>query len=353
MVQINFALKEVNCKIVFYGPGTSGKATNLEIVHEKAPQANKGELTSISTDGDRTLSFDFMPLDLGTIAGMRTKLQLYTVPGEVYYNSTRKLVLQGVDGVIFVADSDPAKLDENMESYENLLENLIEYGKDPAELPHVIQYNKRDLPNAMPVAELDKAINKYGVPTFEATAHTGAGVFPTLKTLAGMVLESIDRMDQRRRPASPAPQSPAMTARHPELTTAPETMLATAQACATAVPLPPTTEADRGEPLAEQPGRAETRLRDDTGPRQPLPGQRPEAMRAPRRQRSGSRAHGSQEAHPTGRPSVARRPVIRRRPAVGPQSHHSSGMTLMVVTAVAFAVALAGMVYFVMKNPGS
>ena len=152
MVQINFALKEVNCKVVFYGPGMSGKTTNLEIVHQKAPEENKGELTSISTDGDRTLFFDFMPLDLGNVAGMRTKFQLYTVPGQVYYNSTRKLVLQGVDGVIFVADSDPDKMDENIESYSNLIENLAEYGKDIRELPHVIQYNKRDLPNAMPTA---------------------------------------------------------------------------------------------------------------------------------------------------------------------------------------------------------
>ncbi|MHC4852967.1 MAG: GTP-binding protein, partial [Planctomycetota bacterium] len=151
MVQINFALKEVNCKIVYYGPGMSGKTTNLEIVHQKAPENNKGDLTSISTDGDRTLFFDFMPLDLGTVAGMRTKFQLYTVPGQVYYNSTRKLVLQGCDGVIFIADSDPEKMAENIESYDNLIENLQEYGKDIRELPHVLQYNKRDLPNALPV----------------------------------------------------------------------------------------------------------------------------------------------------------------------------------------------------------
>ena len=198
MVQINFALKEVNCKIVYYGPGMSGKTTNLEIVHQKAPENNKGDLTSISTDGDRTLFFDFMPLDLGTVAGMRTKFQLYTVPGQVYYNSTRKLVLQGCDGVIFVADSDPDKMAENIESYDNLIENLQEYGKDIRELPHVLQYNKRDLPNAMPVDEIDKQLNRFGVPSFEAVANTGEGVFPTLKTLAGMVLESIDRMDHRR-----------------------------------------------------------------------------------------------------------------------------------------------------------
>jgi signal recognition particle receptor subunit beta len=208
MVQINFALKEVNCKVVFYGPGMSGKTTNLEIVHQKAPEENKGELTSISTDGDRTLFFDFMPLDLGNVAGMRTKFQLYTVPGQVYYNSTRKLVLQGVDGVIFVADSDPDKMEENIESYSNLIENLAEYGKDIRELPHVIQYNKRDLPNAMPVAEMDERMNRFGVPTFEAVAYTGEGVFPTLKTLAAMVLESIEKIDGRnpRKPATkPAP----------------------------------------------------------------------------------------------------------------------------------------------------
>ena len=163
MVQINFALKEVNCKVVFYGPGMSGKTTNLEIVHQKAPEENKGELTSISTDGDRTLFFDFMPLDLGNVAGMRTKFQLYTVPGQVYYNSTRKLVLQGVDGVIFVADSDPEKMDENVESYANLIENLAEYGKDVRELPHVIQYNKRDVPGALPVEEIDQLLNEMQV----------------------------------------------------------------------------------------------------------------------------------------------------------------------------------------------
>jgi signal recognition particle receptor subunit beta len=351
MVQINFALKEVNCKIVFYGPGMSGKTTNLEIVHEKAPAANKGELTSISTDGDRTLFFDFMPLDLGTIAGMRTKFQLYTVPGQVYYNATRKLVLQGVDGVIFVADSDPAKLDENLESYGNLLENLIEYGKDPAELPHVIQYNKRDLPNAMSVEDLDKAINKYGVPTFEASARTGEGVFPTLKTLAGMVLESIDRMDQRRRPVR-EPSSAAVA--HPELATVPEAMVAVAhQTCATGAPQPTPTAPDRSNTPTEQLGGSDTSLRRDTGPRLPSSGQRPAAIQTPRRGRSGGRPQNPQATHTARRPSVARRPMARRRASVGPQSHHDSGMTLMVFTAVAFAVALAGVVYFVMKNPGS
>ena len=220
MVQINFALKEVNCKVVFYGPGMSGKTTNLEIVHQKAPEENKGELTSISTDGDRTLFFDFMPLDLGNVAGMRTKFQLYTVPGQVYYNSTRKLVLQGVDGIIFVADSDPDKMDENVASYSNLIENLAEYGKDIRELPHVIQYNKRDLPNALPVAEIDKIMNKFGVPTFEAVAYTGEGVFPTLKTLAAMVLESIEKIDGRNPRRSAAKSAPVQPAAAPQAASA-------------------------------------------------------------------------------------------------------------------------------------
>ena len=150
MVQINFAAREVNCKIVYYGPGLSGKTTNLEMIHTKIPASHRGELTSIATEGDRTLFFDFMPLDLGKIGGMTTRFQLYTVPGQVYYNATRKLVLQGVDGIIFVADSQQGKLQENIDSLRNLEENLAEYGLDLTAIPHVFQYNKRDLPNIIP-----------------------------------------------------------------------------------------------------------------------------------------------------------------------------------------------------------
>jgi signal recognition particle receptor subunit beta len=191
MVQINFAQKTVNVKIVYYGPGMSGKTTNLEVVHQRAPEKNRGELTSISTDGDRTLFFDYMPLNLGTVAGMRTCFQCYTVPGQVYYNSTRKLVLQGVDGVIFVADSSSSMLDQNLESLRNLEENLNEYGKSLATLPHVLQWNKRDLPDAMSADELAKHLNHHGAPVFEAVANTGQGVFPTLKALAASVLKGI------------------------------------------------------------------------------------------------------------------------------------------------------------------
>lgn len=191
MVQINFAQKTVNVKIVYYGPGMSGKTTNLEVVHQRAPDGNRGDLTSISTDGDRTLFFDYMPLELGTVAGMKTSFQLYTVPGQVYYNSTRKLVLQGVDGVIFVADSSASMLDQNLESLRNLEENLNEYGKSLASLPHVVQWNKRDLPDAMPVEELEKHLNHHAATTFEGIANTGQGVFPTLKSLAAQVLKGI------------------------------------------------------------------------------------------------------------------------------------------------------------------
>jgi signal recognition particle receptor subunit beta len=210
MVQINFAQKQVNAKIVFYGPGMSGKTTNLEVIHQRAPVPNKGELTSISTDGDRTLFFDFMPLDLGTVAGMRTCFQIYTVPGQVYYNSTRKLVLQGVDGVVFVADSSASMVQENLESLKNLEQNLNEYGKSLATLPHIIQFNKRDLPDAMTVDELNKLLNAHGAPCFEAVANTGQGVFPTLKALAARVLETIHT---GARPGVPTmPGAPALTA---------------------------------------------------------------------------------------------------------------------------------------------
>jgi signal recognition particle receptor subunit beta len=191
MVQINFAQKTVNVKVVYYGPGMSGKTTNLEIVHQRAPEANHGELTSISTDGDRTLFFDYMPLNLGTVAGMRTCFQLYTVPGQVYYNSTRKLVLQGVDGVIFVADSSASMMSQNLDSLRNLEENLNEYGKSLSQIPMVIQWNKRDVPDALPVEELERTINSFKVPTFEGMANTGQGVFPTLKAVAALVLKSI------------------------------------------------------------------------------------------------------------------------------------------------------------------
>ncbi len=191
-MQINFARREIACKIVYYGPGMSGKTTNLEVLHAKTPKENKGELTCIATEGDRTLFFDFMPLNLGNIRGMNTKFQLYTVPGQVYYNSTRKLVLRGVDGVIFVADSSPDKMDENIESLRNLEDNLRDYGRDIDSVSIIIQYNKRDRPDAVDVKILNDKINKRGYPWFEAVATDGTGVFDSLKSLAGQVIQKLE-----------------------------------------------------------------------------------------------------------------------------------------------------------------
>ena len=204
MVQINFSLKEVNCKIVYYGPGLSGKTTNLEVVHKKAPQASVGDLTSIATEGDRTLFFDFLPLNLGQVAGMKTKFQIYTVPGQVYYNSTRKLVLQGADGVVFVADSKRGKMDENIESLKNLEENLKEHGLSFEKLPVVLQYNKRDLPDVYSIEELEEELNPGSFPHVEAVARSGEGVFPTLKKLAGMVLQTLNQQHSSVRGKSAA-----------------------------------------------------------------------------------------------------------------------------------------------------
>jgi len=221
MVQINFAQKSVTVKIVYYGPGMSGKTTNLEVVHQRAPDGSRGDLTSISTDGDRTLFFDFMPLDLGTVAGMKTQFQIYTVPGQVYYNSTRKLVLQGVDGVIFVADSSASMLEENLESLRNLEENLAEYGKDLGTMPMVVQYNKRDLPDALPMDELERALNPMARPSFEAVANTGQGVFPTLKALAAVVLDSIHERTGGGSSTAPPASQPVASAGSAQVAEAP------------------------------------------------------------------------------------------------------------------------------------
>ena len=189
MVSINYSAREVCCKIVYYGPGLSGKTTNLQYVHTKVPSTTRGDLISLATEADRTLYFDFLPINIGTINGFQAKFQLYTVPGQVYYNATRKLVLRGVDGLVFVADSQPDKMDENIEALANLIDNLKEYGYDISQLPLVIQYNKRDLPNIMTTEEMDQKLNTYNFPTFEASATVGTGVFDTLKLIIKLVLE--------------------------------------------------------------------------------------------------------------------------------------------------------------------
>ena len=186
---INYASREINCKIVFYGPGLCGKTTNLQHVYGKTNPEAKGKMISLATETERTLFFDFLPLSLGEIRGFQTRFHLYTVPGQVFYDASRKLILKGVDGVVFVADSQVERMEANIESLENLQTNLKEQGFDLDKIPFVIQYNKRDLPNAAPVEELRKLLNPDGTATdLEACAATGEGVFETLKAISKLVL---------------------------------------------------------------------------------------------------------------------------------------------------------------------
>jgi signal recognition particle receptor subunit beta len=191
MVLFNYATKEITAKIVYYGPGLCGKTTNLQFIYESLPSNHKSKMLSLSTKTDRTLFFDFLPLDLGKIRGMRTKLQLYTVPGQVYYNSTRQLVLKGADGVVFVADSQESALDGNIESIQNLEDNLKRQGTKIRDVPIAIQYNKRDLPNALPVEKLNRELNKFNAPHFESVATTGVGVEETLNGVTQLVLGNL------------------------------------------------------------------------------------------------------------------------------------------------------------------
>ena len=186
---INFAAKEINCKLVYYGAGLGGKTTNLEKVFEMAP--NKGKMISLATETDRTLFFDFLPLDLGTVRGFKTRFHLYTDPGQVFYDASRKLILRGVDGVVFVADSQEERLDANLESIDNLEENLKEHGYDLQKIPYVLQLNKRDLPNAMSIDALKKELCRKEEPVVEAVAYKGQGVFETLKEISRMVLAGL------------------------------------------------------------------------------------------------------------------------------------------------------------------
>jgi signal recognition particle receptor subunit beta len=223
MSLINYASREINCKIVYYGPGLGGKTTNLEYVYEKVAPSSKGKLISLATETERTLFFDFLPVDLGTIRGFRTRFHLYTVPGQVYYNASRKLILKGVDGVVFVADSQIDRMEANLEAMQNLYDNMAQHGYDLTRMPFVIQYNKRDLPNAASVADPDAALNPgwlvddtarqkttpdpyrpgdylvrevdgvwvERVPTFEGVAVKGEGVFDTLKAVSKQVLKTL------------------------------------------------------------------------------------------------------------------------------------------------------------------
>jgi len=194
MAFINYSAREIICKLVYYGPGLCGKTTNLKYIYEKTAADAKGKMISLATETERTLFFDFLPLALGEIRGFKTRFHLYTVPGQVFYDASRKLILKGVDGVVFVADSQEERFEANVESLENLKSNLREQGYDYDKIPIVVQYNKRDLPNAVPVESLREALNPTGkIPDFEAAAQSGKGVFETLKALARLVLQELKK----------------------------------------------------------------------------------------------------------------------------------------------------------------
>lgn len=190
---INYSAREINCKIVYYGPGLCGKTTNLQFIYQKTNPETKGKMISLATETERTLFFDFLPLSLGEIKGFKTRFHLYTVPGQIFYDASRKLILKGVDGIVFVADSQAERMDANLESFDNMKLNLQEHGLDLNTIPYVIQYNKRDLPSAVPVEDLRAALNPDGLTEFEATAPSGEGVFETLKGVVKLVLAELKK----------------------------------------------------------------------------------------------------------------------------------------------------------------
>jgi len=190
---INYAAREINCKLVYYGPGLCGKTTNLQYIYKKVDPATKGKLISLATESERTLFFDFLPLELGTVRGFKTRFHLYTVPGQIFYEASRKLILKGVDGVVFVADSQLDRMEANIQSVEDMNMHLKEQGIDPLKIPLVMQYNKRDLGNIVPVDELQKALNPRNLAWFEGVAPNGTGVFETLKAIAKLVLQELQK----------------------------------------------------------------------------------------------------------------------------------------------------------------
>ena len=325
MVQINFASREVSCKIVYYGPGRCGKTTNLQIVHQKAPPTSTGEMVSIATKGDRTLYFDFLSLDLGTVAGMRTRFHLYTVPGQVYYDHTRKLVLQGADGIVFVADSAPTMMQENIESLDNLAKNLHENGLDIKDIPLVLQWNKRDLAGAMPVEEMNKTLNRHNWPAFESIAVRGEGVFQTLKGIAQQVIRKLNREQgysddgkTRREDAKPvgvpstptaptAPPPPPPAAKTPYVSKGPSRPAASApppvsapqaprsQVAPPNVPKAPPSGGPPAAPAAQKPPTIQPRSQ---------PAQAPQAKQAPAQPRFAPPPPGAEARTPTGQPAV-------------------------------------------------
>lgn len=320
MVTINYALREINCKIVYYGPGLSGKTTNLQFVHGKVPSASRGDLISLATEADRTLYFDFLPVDVGRIAGFDTKFQLYTVPGQVFYNATRRLVLRGVDGLVFVADSQAAKMDENIESLNNMYENLAECGIESHSLPLVMQWNKRDLSDILPVPVLEEKLNPQGLPSFEAVATTGVGVFDTLKKITKMVLE-----EARARAISKVSQAPAeeqpMTAEPAVAGVAPVSPAAAVETAAAPVAAYQRSAGHDVAPAAAPPGR-----RPDIMNTQPAarPATAPQHMPASTTAAEFGIRPGNDASIPGQRPTIHREPSLKVRQGAGsPGVYHA------------------------------
>ncbi|MHB8763790.1 MAG: GTP-binding protein, partial [Deferrisomatales bacterium] len=222
MAIFNYAAREMTAKIVYYGPGLSGKTTSIQFIHSKLSPKSKGKLVSLATETDRTLFFDFFPVEFGQVGGFRIKFNFYTVPGQVFYNTTRKLVLKGADGVVFVADSQPGMMEQNVESLENLKENLKAHGIDPDTVPFAIQYNKRDLPGALSAEEMRRKLNPTGVPDLETSATTGLGIMETMKVICKLVLEDVQGKQKRAAPRSPPPRPEAAEAAREAGPAAPE-----------------------------------------------------------------------------------------------------------------------------------
>jgi signal recognition particle receptor subunit beta len=317
MVSINYSSREVCCKIVYYGPGLSGKTTNLQYVHSKVPANTRGKMISLATEADRTLYFDFLPINIGTINGFAAKFQLYTVPGQVYYNATRKLVLRGVDGVVFVADSQPDKMEENIESLTNLADNLTEYGYSLDTIPVVIQYNKRDLPGVLTVDELNAQLNSYGWPHFEASATIGNGVFDTLKMIIKIVLEKA-----KGNASASAPKPVQVMTPDPE----PEPVGVGSPSANPAASQTPS--ATRPEPLQENyrpyPGGESGRAPQPAPSPQPTTQQQPQAPSATTSQAPAAQhTHTPAVAKPAGEPKQESAP-INRSPMMAPSVRRRS-----------------------------
>ena len=279
MVVVSYSGKEINGKLVYYGPGLSGKTTNLEYIYQSVPSTNRGKMVSMKTRTERTLFFDFLPVELGELGGFKTRFLLYTVPGQVYYNATRKLVLRGVDAVIFVADSARGKMDENKESLQNLKDNLREYGLSLDEVPWVIQYNKRDLPETYSIQELEEALNPDGVPYFEAVATTGEGVFETFRGIAKLLLKKLSKeinLGEAKPAPAAAPGKPAPAA-------GPAKAVPAASSGEVAQsPAPTGTRAPGDSPRAQEPPRAPAETPRRNVPAEPVvPAPAPAASQEP------------------------------------------------------------------------